>query len=220
MKVTLCGHEPLSEGIDGQLMAHRPTSRADIALDITLEKTMTISADRKKPLWKFLLGGFSLSLLTLIVRDSSQTSLAGQIGGVFGGLFWGWLFWLLWARALKLAIGVALGLGILVSWAVLSSNRAPFDVATATAACSSKCQPQWVSQTSNPDSPAYKMTDSDVRGICDCYCDTGFKSLAPEQLDQLKLAKSASDISANQKIVLAFENSMKTCFPKFQKRAE
>jgi hypothetical protein len=178
---------------------------------------MAISGERKRQLWKFLIGGLCLPAFVLLTRDNSQVLPSTKIGEIFGGLLWGWFFWLLWARAYKLALGMATAVVLFVGLMLIVDRYRPFDLAVAANACSAKCQPQWNSQRTNSTSLAYNMTESDVRELCDCTCKSGISLMTQEQMRQLREAKEPNDIRSNSQLRAVFESSFRTCYPRFSR---
>lgn len=96
-----------------------------------------------------------------------------------------------------------------------------FDTAGYIRGCTKSCEPQWSKGSTDQSSPAYRMTEKDVKGLCLCACETMLSSMSPGLREALlkaqegggrptgDLAKKMNDIAMT---------SMATCVPKFQHR--
>jgi hypothetical protein len=186
-----------------------------IKTSLTQADIMAIDARYKKQLWKFLIAGFALSAVGFFLRTDRGPMSSESIGAIFSGVFWAWVIWLLWARAFKLFAGVAIVVCLLIAYGLYLEKTAPVDLPGAIAACSASCQPQWNQTSNDPTSPAYKMTVSDVRNLCDCACDSGFKSMSPALLEQMRNMKDAGAIQSNVEVRTAMQKSLTVCYAKF-----
>lgn len=180
---------------------------------------MTESNQYKKQRWKFLLVGLFLSSLTIFSNPNPDLQPSVVLGKLFGGAFWGWFVWLLWAKAYRLALIVAACVGLLVGWSVFAGKNTPLDIYEITKACSKNCQSQWNAQRDVSTSPAYKMGASEIQGLCDCVCETSFKSMGQDLLKQLRTLTS-DQVASNMALKSTMEQSLQICYPKFSKVLE
>lgn len=111
---------------------------------------------------------------------------------------------------------------ITVAAVLLALPAAPalaFDTASYIRGCTKSCEPGWRKGSTDPSTPAYRMTEKDVKGLCLCTCETMVSSMSPELRDALLKAQEGGGRPTGdlaKKVNDLVMSAMAVCVPKFQ----
>jgi hypothetical protein len=121
-----------------------------------------------------------------------------------------------WNRAFRWVTTAAL-------LAPAASHAVAFDTAGFIRGCTQSCEPQWRKGAMDPSSPAFRMTEKDVQGLCLCACETMVHNMSPELREAFKKAAKSGNRPTGELAKKAADNAMSAmavCVPKYQHPAK
>lgn len=178
---------------------------------------------KRRHVWKFVLIGLAISGISTLLRGQPAAPMSAQdlgrsIGEALSGGLWGWVVWLLWARRWKTLAMVAVALAVFVALVLFVDQKSGFDEAGFRRGCAEACMKQWRQGASDPQSPAYGMTEERIQGLCGCTCGAILSGMSPDLREEARASAAAGRHPSGDQAKKFSElrvSAMNECVPKF-----